>query len=89
MKRTIVSVFVFALVAGAALAQHSDPRSSFTRLDADGNGYVSQEELKAQPRVVRDTSLYAYGSFELADVNDDEQLSEAEFSAFEEPLPVE
>ena len=89
MKNMIVSVFVFALFGGAALAQHSDPQSSFTRLDADGNGYISQEEVKAQPDVVKDTSLHGYGSFEVADVDDDAQLSEAEFAAFEEPLPVE
>ena len=49
----------------------------------------SQEEVKAQPDVVKDTSLHGYGSFEVADVDDDAQLSEAEFAAFEEPLPVE
>lgn len=63
--------------------------TQFRQVDVDGNGYLSEKEVKTETSATRGLSVSRYGGFELADVNEDGRLSTAEFAAFEEELPAE
>lgn len=71
MKTLIAVLFGLSMGTGIALAQ-----TAFTDLDADGDGLLSMEEAMANPAITEDV-------FKAADVDQDEALSEEEYSAVE------
>ncbi len=79
------------LVAASVIPAGADEltKTQFIQLDVDRNGYLTQHEIKAQPESSRWLQISTFGSFTLADVNSDGQVDQAEFSAFEQALPVE
>ncbi|MGD8674006.1 MAG: hypothetical protein PVH86_11845 [Thiogranum sp.] len=94
MKKSIGTIgVVLGLFAPLAVwADHTIDESSlaqFKRVDVDGSGYLSETEVTTTTSATRGLSVSQYGGFELADVNDDDQLSPAEFAAFEEEIPAE
>ena len=62
-----------------ALAEFPGPEDHFDRLDADGNGFLSQEELMAGP-----PGPPRGGGFESDDADQDGRVSQAEFSGPED-----
>ena len=82
MKTTIVGIAVLALSAsGVALAggmqssKGEQPSAMFKKLDKNGDGTISQSEAQANPTLEKNWSE--------ADANQNGEVSESEFSAFE------
>lgn len=71
-KMPIVTAFIL-MTAGAAQAE--TPSSQFQSLDADANGYLSQQEAASNADLSK--------RWEVLDANKDNQLDTSEFSAFE------
>lgn len=71
-KMPIVTAFILT-TAGAAQAE--TPSSQFQNLDADANGYLSQQEAASNADLSK--------RWEVLDANKDNQLDTSEFSAFE------
>ena len=71
-KMPIATAFIL-MTAGAAQAE--PPSNQFQSLDADANGYVSQQEAASNANLSK-----RWGKL---DANKDNQLDSAEFSAFE------
>lgn len=84
----LVSLMLVA-VSGIPAAADELTKTRFIQLDANRDGYLTQHEIRTQPESSRWLQISTYGSFTLADVNSDGQVDEAEFSAFEQALPVE
>ena len=77
-------------VVGSAVAD-VDPavKETFGKIDADGDGMITEKEFGEKLDIVKDTHLHGYGCFEQADVNKDGSLSLEEFDAYEEEIPCE
>ena len=89
MRTMFFSMLVMALGIGISVSESESIQHQFMQLDADSNGVITGNELSAKPEVTRNMHLYNYGGFPRADVNKDGVIDRAEFSAFEEDLPVE
>lgn len=89
MRTVFFSMLVMALGIGISVAESESIQHQFMQLDADSNGVITGDEVSAKPEVTRYMHLHYDGSFSNADVNKDGVLDRAEFSAFEEDLPVE
>ena len=76
MKEKLALIVIAAAFSTFAFAQ--DQHQTWDMLDADKNGYISEDEGAAHPDLVKDWSEY--------DVNGDGQLDQDEFSKFEETL---
>jgi hypothetical protein len=63
--------FPFCVFAG----EKSSSQESFNKLDKDQDGYISQQEAKADKKLME--------QWDAADTDDDGQLEMSEFSAFE------
>lgn len=72
--RTMPIATVFILMTAGA-AQAETPSTQFQSLDADANGYVSQQEAASNANLSKQ-----WGTL---DANKDNQLDKSEFSAFE------
>jgi hypothetical protein len=71
----IKQLIVFSAFIAAAAVATAGENPYFNKLDADGNGVLSQEEAAADPVLMENWAT--------ADINQDGQLEQAEFSAFE------
>ena len=89
MRIVFLSMLVIALGTGISTAESETIQHQFMQLDADSNGVITGNEVTAKPEVTRYMHLHYDGSFSNADVNKDGVIDRAEFSAFEEDLPVE
>lgn len=74
MRYLITTIAMLALACGSVFAQEDMAEStpSFSELDADGNGYVSQREAAVLPCLSR--------NFSNVDKQSDEGLSQSEYS---------
>ncbi len=77
MKNHLLIITSIAAFSGAAVAGQ---QTSFEGLDADTNGYISQQEAMAN-----DALTTQWGAL---DANSDNQLDQSEFSAFEIENPA-
>lgn len=82
---SLILVATFVIPAGA----DELTETQFIQLDGDSSGYLTRQEIRAQPEYARWLQISTYGGFTLADVNSDDRVDPAEFSAFEQLLPVE
>ena len=74
MARKISLSLAFALMlSGVALASTETQSASFEALDVNGDGYLSKEEAQ-EAKILTD-------AFELADVNKDNMLDQAEYAS--------
>lgn len=78
MKRLLLSMFVMFLYVGPASAA-VNYKDMYKKLDTDGNGYLSLDEVKGKNRI-----FYYYDE---ADKNRDGQISLQEFTQFEKKVP--
>jgi Ca2+-binding EF-hand superfamily protein len=79
-KKDFLIIAVLTLLPlGAYAAQSDTTRENFNKLDANQDGYISQQEAQADKQLTDDWSK--------ADKNQDGQIDISEFSAFEESLP--
>lgn len=75
-SKTLLIVALSALsVSSLAFAAESKTQEQFNKLDTNHDGYISQDEAKAQPDLSENYSQ--------ADTNKNGQIDESEFSAFE------
>jgi hypothetical protein len=61
---------------GVSAGDKSTTKDSFSKLDKDKNGYISQQEAKSNKDLIE--------QWDTADADSDGQLEMSEFSAFEE-----
>lgn len=78
MKKSIAVVTSLILASGMAFAGEGAKESSFTDLDKDGNGAITQSEASNHDALM--------ANFTAADVNRDGQLSRTEFDAVQPEL---
>jgi hypothetical protein len=90
MKLRFAIFAALLTVLGIAVAA-VDPavKEMFDKIDTDGDGSITKQEIGAQPELIKDTHLHGYGCFEQADVNQDGALSLEEYDAYEEEIPCE
>lgn len=72
-KQLVLMTCLSALTAGAAIAGEQDAR--FKMLDANQDGYISAQEAQAHKGLTKQWGML--------DQDSDNQLDQAEFSAFE------
>jgi hypothetical protein len=80
-KDFLIVAAVVLLPFGAFAAeqgQQSTSQETFNQLDANQDGYISEQEAQADPQLAKDWSQ--------ADTNQDGKIEASEFSAFEESV---
>ncbi len=79
-------IILIAILSGSAFAQTENEWfiSQFNLLDKDSDGYLTLAEIQAKPDVIRQTNFFYQGSFEFADINKDNLISQAEYIANEQ-----
>lgn len=69
------SFLVTSMAAGTAMAQDADSNALFKKLDSNGDGQISQQEMQKLPTLVHKKK------FDEADTNHDGKVSNEEFMA--------
>jgi hypothetical protein len=75
----LFSASVFAGSQGMGKGMGAGAGPLYRNLDADGNGYISKQELQAQDRLMKRMTK----NWKQADTNKDGKVDISEFSAFE------
>lgn len=89
MKIMLNTIVALTLSTGTAYAGTASSQAMFERIDANGDGHLTVEEVRSNPGPIRYSNLYPRGSFSLADINGDGVLNREEFQANEEDIPAE
>ena len=89
MKTLLLIIGLALFVTGHAFAESAAVKARFEKLDSNGDGYLSRDEVQAQPSLIRFTNLYPAGSFMQADINMDGQVDINEFIANEDVVSSE
>jgi len=79
----VLSILFFTGNADACMVKTND---IFFKIDTNGDGLLTYNEVSAQPDIVRFTNLYYRDSFYLADINSDGVLNIQEYLANEEDV---
>jgi len=86
MKLIFTAVFSILIFAGIADACTVKANDTFVKIDTNGDGVLTYNEVSSQPDIVRFTNLYYRDSFYLADINSDGVLNIQEYLANEEDV---
>jgi hypothetical protein len=87
--RFTTCLLILAVPPAFAHADNAPMLQQFSHVDTNGDGYLTKDEVLTQDSVGSGLSVSTYGGFELADVDRNGMLDQAEFAAFEEDLPAE
>ena len=89
MKILLICMTSILLGSGVAFADNKQSLEQFDKLDRDGNGLITRDEVKSQPVIIRFMNLYYKDSFSQADINRDGVLDRDELVAHEEIISAE
>lgn len=84
MKTLLITIVFVVTGSNAAYAGNQIFQSQFKKLDTNTDGVLTQQEIQAQPTLVRFTNFFYQDSFLLADINKDGFIDIEEFIANEE-----
>ena len=84
MKKLIIPTMAVLLSSSPVYAENKLHQDQFNKLDTNSDGMLTQNEIQAQPVLIRLTNFYYQYSFISADVNKDGQISLDEFLANEQ-----
>ena len=89
MKILLFTIVTIILSSGVANADNNLLREKFKELDRNHDSLLTQQEIQAQPVLIRFTNFYPPGSFISADINKDGVINIEEFIANEESISAE
>ena len=89
MKALLIGLISIVLNFGVAYADNQVIQNQFIQLDKDLSGFITQDEVRSQPDLIRSMNLYYQDSFLMADINQDGALDLEELYAYEEQIPAE